>query len=236
MYSTREAAQKLKVSPSYIRYLLDKGTLDGQKMGREWIVLNLDYTKKRRSKRKGGRIRISKTQLEFLKAIRNGWFLYSKPWFDRHARHKVTKYINSKPSTSGTQSEGLYPITPARKKELEKLRKYNEMIPIKKYDRAFWLYSPRQRKHLHVRNRTIYSLEDKGLILRIWDNSEREQEKGIGVGRKVKEKVIKSRGRGHWNEPAFFPDHGSAYHVSLTEKGMQVLKEELSHDMTQSHR
>jgi len=53
MYSVKEAAQKLSLDPSQVRRLLAKGEIKGKKLGRDWVVLELNYKRKR--KPKGGR-------------------------------------------------------------------------------------------------------------------------------------------------------------------------------------
>ena len=53
VYSVNEAAQRLGLDPSQIRRLLAKGEIEGKKLGRDWVVLSLDYT--RRRKTGGGR-------------------------------------------------------------------------------------------------------------------------------------------------------------------------------------
>ena len=47
MYSVKEAAQKLGLDPSQIRRLLAKGEIEGKKLGRDWVVLSLNYKKKK---------------------------------------------------------------------------------------------------------------------------------------------------------------------------------------------
>ena len=55
MYSVKEAAQKLGLDTSQVRRLLAKGEIKGKKLGRDWVVLSLDYKRKRKPKtRKGG--------------------------------------------------------------------------------------------------------------------------------------------------------------------------------------
>ena len=54
MYSTKEAAQKLGLSQNQVRYLLTKGEIKGKKLGRDWVVLSLDYKRKRKPKTKKG--------------------------------------------------------------------------------------------------------------------------------------------------------------------------------------
>lgn len=50
-----EAAQKLELDPSQVRRLLRKGEIEGKKLGHDWVVLSLDYKRKR--KPKGGKRR-----------------------------------------------------------------------------------------------------------------------------------------------------------------------------------
>ena len=52
MYSVKEAAEKLKISEQHLRYLLSKGEIEGKKISRDWVVLSLDYKRKRKPKRK----------------------------------------------------------------------------------------------------------------------------------------------------------------------------------------
>jgi len=51
MYSVNEAAQKMGISERHLRLLLEKGQVNGKKLGHDWIVLSLDYKRKRRPKR-----------------------------------------------------------------------------------------------------------------------------------------------------------------------------------------
>ena len=53
MYSTRQAAEKLGLSPDHVKLLARKGLVNARKVGRDWIVLDLNYTRKR--KPKGGK-------------------------------------------------------------------------------------------------------------------------------------------------------------------------------------
>jgi len=55
MYSVKEAAQKMDLSERHLRLLLKEGKIDGKKLGHDWIVLSLDYKRKR--KQKGGKRR-----------------------------------------------------------------------------------------------------------------------------------------------------------------------------------
>ena len=53
MYSVKEAAQKMSISERHLRLLLESGQIKGKKLGHDWVVLSLDYKRKR--KPKGGR-------------------------------------------------------------------------------------------------------------------------------------------------------------------------------------
>jgi len=55
IFSTKEAAAKLKLSPAHVVRLLEGGQIPGKKLGHDWIVFSLDYNRKRRPKvsRKG---------------------------------------------------------------------------------------------------------------------------------------------------------------------------------------
>jgi excisionase family DNA binding protein len=53
MYSTREAAQQMGISERHLRLLLQSGEIKGKKLARDWVVLDLNYTRKR--KPKGGK-------------------------------------------------------------------------------------------------------------------------------------------------------------------------------------
>jgi excisionase family DNA binding protein len=50
MYSTKEAANRLKLSQDHIRLLARGGLIKARKIGRDWVVLDLNYTRKRKSK------------------------------------------------------------------------------------------------------------------------------------------------------------------------------------------
>jgi excisionase family DNA binding protein len=54
MYSVKEAADRMKVSEQHLRYLLAHGEVEGKKLGRDWVVLSLDYQRKIRPKTKKG--------------------------------------------------------------------------------------------------------------------------------------------------------------------------------------
>jgi excisionase family DNA binding protein len=50
MYSTKEAAKILGISDAHLRRLLAKGKVAGKKLGHDWVVLGLNYKRKRRPK------------------------------------------------------------------------------------------------------------------------------------------------------------------------------------------
>jgi len=50
IYSTKEAAARLKLSPAHIVRLLENGQISGKKLGHDWIVFDLDYKRKRKPK------------------------------------------------------------------------------------------------------------------------------------------------------------------------------------------
>ncbi len=52
MYTVKDAARILGISEQRVRKLLAEGRIDGKKLGRDWIVFELTYTRKK--KRKGG--------------------------------------------------------------------------------------------------------------------------------------------------------------------------------------
>ena len=54
MYTVKEAAQKLGLDTSQVRRLLQKGEIKGKKLARDWVVLELNYKRKRKPKRKKG--------------------------------------------------------------------------------------------------------------------------------------------------------------------------------------
>jgi len=51
-YTTKEAAEKLGLEVSHVRRLLEEGKIRGKKFGRDWMVLSLDYQRKRRPRTK----------------------------------------------------------------------------------------------------------------------------------------------------------------------------------------
>ena len=50
IYSVKEAAQKMGISERHLRLLLADGQIEGKKLGHDWVVLSLDYKRKRRPK------------------------------------------------------------------------------------------------------------------------------------------------------------------------------------------
>lgn len=50
MYSVAEASQKMGLSRQHLRYLLAKGEVEGKRLGHDWVVLSLNYQRKRRPK------------------------------------------------------------------------------------------------------------------------------------------------------------------------------------------
>ena len=53
IYSTKEAAARLKLSPAHIVRLLESGQIPGKKLGHDWVVFSLDYKRKRKAKNLG---------------------------------------------------------------------------------------------------------------------------------------------------------------------------------------
>jgi len=47
LYSTKEAAQILGLSPDHVKRLARDGLIKAQKLGHDWVVLSLDYKKKK---------------------------------------------------------------------------------------------------------------------------------------------------------------------------------------------
>jgi excisionase family DNA binding protein len=54
IYSTKEAAERLGLSQAHVKLLARQGKIKAKKVGRDWIVLELDYERKRRPKQKKG--------------------------------------------------------------------------------------------------------------------------------------------------------------------------------------
>ncbi len=50
MYGVKEAAHKIGISERHLRLLLQKGKIKGKKLGHDWLVLDLNYTRKRKVK------------------------------------------------------------------------------------------------------------------------------------------------------------------------------------------
>ena len=50
MYSTKEAAERLGLSHDHVRLLARKGVIQAKKLGHDWIVLELNYKRKRKPK------------------------------------------------------------------------------------------------------------------------------------------------------------------------------------------
>jgi excisionase family DNA binding protein len=50
MIGTREAAKRLGLSQAHVRRLLEHGSIEGKRLGRDWIVLNLNYKRRRKPK------------------------------------------------------------------------------------------------------------------------------------------------------------------------------------------
>ena len=51
MMSVKETANRLDIGERHISRLLTTGQLKGKKLGRDWIVLDMNYTRKRKPKR-----------------------------------------------------------------------------------------------------------------------------------------------------------------------------------------
>jgi len=47
IYSVSEAAERLGLDASQVRRLLRDGKIKGKKLGHDWVVLSLDYKKKK---------------------------------------------------------------------------------------------------------------------------------------------------------------------------------------------
>jgi len=50
MWSVKEAAQGIGISERYLRDLLESGQIEGKKLGHDWVVLSLEYKRKRKPK------------------------------------------------------------------------------------------------------------------------------------------------------------------------------------------
>ena len=53
MFSVKEASSRMGISERHLRLLLQRGDVKAVKLGRDWVVLELNYIRKR--KPKGGR-------------------------------------------------------------------------------------------------------------------------------------------------------------------------------------
>jgi hypothetical protein len=51
MYSVKEAACKMGISERHLRLLLQNGEVKGKKLSRDWVVLDLNYIRKRKQSR-----------------------------------------------------------------------------------------------------------------------------------------------------------------------------------------
>jgi hypothetical protein len=56
MYSRKEAAPRIGISDRQLRLLLGRGKIKGKKLGDDWVVLSLDYKRKRKPKAIKGEI------------------------------------------------------------------------------------------------------------------------------------------------------------------------------------
>ena len=52
VYSTKEAGERLGLSQDHVRLLARSGIIEAKKLGRDWVVLRLDYKRKRKPKTK----------------------------------------------------------------------------------------------------------------------------------------------------------------------------------------
>ena len=50
MYSVKQASEVLGLDTSQVRRLLAKGEIKGVKLARDWVVLELNYKRKRKTK------------------------------------------------------------------------------------------------------------------------------------------------------------------------------------------
>ena len=50
MYSTKETAERLGLSQAHVKLLARKGAIKAKKVGRDWVVLDLNYKRKRKPK------------------------------------------------------------------------------------------------------------------------------------------------------------------------------------------
>jgi excisionase family DNA binding protein len=54
MYSTKEAAEKMKLSQERVRALAQAGLIPAKKVGNSWVILELTYKRRRKPKRQKG--------------------------------------------------------------------------------------------------------------------------------------------------------------------------------------
>jgi len=50
MYSTKEAAERIGLSQEQVRLLARSGLIKAKKLGHDWVILGLSYTRKRKPK------------------------------------------------------------------------------------------------------------------------------------------------------------------------------------------
>jgi len=50
IWSVKEAALQMGISVRHLRLLLETGQVAGKKLGHDWVVLSLDYQRKRKQK------------------------------------------------------------------------------------------------------------------------------------------------------------------------------------------
>ena len=50
LYSTKEAAERLGLSADHVKVLARKGLIKAKKLGHDWVILELNYTRKRKLK------------------------------------------------------------------------------------------------------------------------------------------------------------------------------------------
>jgi excisionase family DNA binding protein len=48
LFGVTEAARLLGMDPSHVRRLLRQGKIEGKRLGHDWVVLSLDYERKRK--------------------------------------------------------------------------------------------------------------------------------------------------------------------------------------------
>ena len=51
MYSVKEAAMKIGISDRHLRLLLERGEIKGKRLGHDWVVISLNYKRKRKPKK-----------------------------------------------------------------------------------------------------------------------------------------------------------------------------------------